>query len=195
MRSVTFPKLGDAVPKRGNVVSAHGARLFFRLSGWRITGTVPNVAKAVAIVAPHTSNWDFLVGVAAMFGLGIRVTFLGKHTLFRWPLGPLMRWLGGVPVDRRVTTGVVDQIVDRFAGADQMILGLAPEGTRSCTARWRTGFYFIALRAGVPIFPVSLDYEDRRVRLGRLFRASGDLDPDLRRLQRFFDGVSGRREQ
>lgn len=159
-----------------------------------MAGSVPNVSKAVVIVAPHTSNWDFLVGVAAMFGLGLRVTFLGKDTLFGRPLGSLMRWLGGVPVDRGVSSGIVDETAERFGDCDRMILALSPEGTRSSVTRWRTGFYFIAQRAEVPIIPVRLDYGRKSIHFGTSLDPTGDIDKDLRTLQGFFSDVMGFRE-
>jgi 1-acyl-sn-glycerol-3-phosphate acyltransferase len=162
--------------------------------GWRFDGSIPNLGRAVVIVAPHTSNWDFVVGVAAMFAIGIRVVFLGKHTLFRLPLGPIMRWLGGVPVDRRVTAGLVESAVAAFGERDEMILALAPEGTRRPVERWRTGFYFVAHGAHVPIVPIALDYEQRTIAIGGPVIASGDLECDLAVLRRFFSGRIGRRQ-
>jgi 1-acyl-sn-glycerol-3-phosphate acyltransferase len=178
---------------RGTRLSRWLGRAAFAGLGWRFAGVIPDVEKAVVIVAPHTSNWDFVVGVAAMFALGIRVVFLGKHTLFRWPLGPVMRWLGGIPVDRRVSTGVVGHAVRMFAERDRMILALAPEGTRRPVERWKTGFHRIAQRAGVPIVPVAFDWSRRRIRFGDPVTPSGDLGNDVRALQSFYTGAGGRR--
>lgn len=164
-----------------------------RLWGWSFDGGIPDFAKGVVIVAPHTSNWDFLIGVAAMFALGLRVVFLGKHTLFRWPLGPVMRWLGGVPVDRRSSGGVVRETVALFDRRERMVLALSPEGTRSSVERWKTGFYHIAVAADVPIVPIALDYGERQIRIGSLFVPTGDLERDLGELEEFFFKVEGRR--
>lgn len=161
--------------------------------GWRIDGAIPNTPKLVLIVAPHTSNWDFVVGVAAKFALGLRVLFLGKDTLFRFPLGALMRRLGGVPVDRSAPHDVVSEIVERFARRERLIVALTPEGTRKRVERWRTGFYHIAHGARVPIVPVALDWGSRTVRIGAPFLTTGDVDGDVRELQRVFARVSGRR--
>lgn len=193
MRDLKVPELGPATPRRGNFFSALAGRFILRLRGWGFEGSVPNVSKAVIIVAPHTSNWDFLVGVAAMFAMGLRSCFLGKHTLFKWPLGSMMRWLGGVPVDRRSARGVVDETVQLFAATDHLILGLSPEGTRRSVDRWKTGFYWVAFKAAVPIVPVAFDYNRRLIRFGELFDPSGDLEADLRVLEQFFDGIEGRR--
>jgi len=164
-----------------------------RLFGWRFEGAIPDVGKGILIVAPHTSNWDFPLGVAAMFALGLRAVFLGKHTLFGKTLGPMMRWLGGVPVDRNAASGVVGETVRLFASREQMILALSPEGTRSSVKRWKTGFYRIAEEAGVPIIPISFDYSTRRISIGDCFMPTGEMADDLRILGRFFEGVEGRR--
>ena len=192
MRNVNVPDLGDSTPRRGNLFSAAVGRASLGLFGWDFEGSVPNVSKAVLIVAPHTSNWDFFIGVAAMFGLGLRGVFLGKHTLFAWPLGSVMRGLGGIPVDRRAARGVVEETVKLFAGREQMILALSPEGTRSSVERWKTGFYYVAMEAQVPIVPVALDYGRRLIRIGGRFEPTGELDRDLQTLEEFFFGAEGR---
>jgi len=159
------------------------ATLFMRASGWKFSGELfPTTNKFVLIVAPHTSNWDFLVGLQAMFALGIRGTFLAKNTLFRFPLGILMRWLGGIPVDRKAAQDVVTQTVTFFRDNEKVIAVVAPEGTRSAAGKWRTGFYWIAHRAGVPILPVAFDYSVREVRVFPLFTPTGDMETDLPKL-------------
>jgi len=193
MWKINVPELGDSTPGRGNSLTAAAGRFFLGVFAWGFEGSIPNVSRAVLIVAPHTSNLDFLVGVSAMFALGVRVVFLGKHTLFSWPLGPLMRWLGGVPVDRREARGVVDETVALFAERERMILALAPEGTRGSVERWKTGFYYVALEAKVPIVPVAFDYRQRRISLGRRFDPTGDLEADFSALETFFYGAEGRR--
>ncbi len=162
------------------------------LFGWSFDGAIPDVAKAVIIVAPHTSNWDFPLGVAAMFALSLRAVFLGKHTLFRKPLGPMMRWLGGVPVDRSAARGVVGETVKLFSEREQMILALSPEGTRSSVERWKMGFYHIAVAAEVPIVPIAFDYGTRRISIGDCYVPTGEMVGDLAALESFFSGVEGR---
>lgn len=189
---MTLPALGPKLPARGNRFSKGlGAWLLVRL-GWRLAGDIPDVAKAVLIVVPHTSNWDFVVGVAAMLGLGLRISWLGKHTLFRAPLGRAMRWLGGVPVNRHKAAGVVEQSVVAFAQHEQFLLGLAPEGTRSKVTHWRRGFYHIALSAGVPILPVAFDYAQRTIVLGKLLHPSGRWDDDAATLADFYRCTIGK---
>ncbi|HEX2722936.1 MAG TPA: 1-acyl-sn-glycerol-3-phosphate acyltransferase, partial [Gemmatimonadaceae bacterium] len=118
-------------------------RYALQLGGWKFEGAMPDEPKFVIIVAPHTSNWDFVLGVAALFSLGLKITFLGKHTLFKGPLRPLMHWLGGVPVDRSVSRDRVGEAVAAFERADRMIMAVAPEGTRKPVKEWKTGFYHI----------------------------------------------------
>ncbi len=165
-----------------------------KVAGWTFRGSIPNVAKAVIIVAPHTSNWDFVIGAAGMLALDLDLRFLGKHTLFEGPLAPIMRGLGGIPVDRsHPGSGVVDTMVALFAAEDRLILALAPEGTRGRVERWRTGFYRIAAGAGVPIVPVALDYGSKTIVLGTPASASGDVEADLAALRAFFADAVGRR--
>jgi len=162
---------------------------------WSISGTVPDVSKGVIIVAPHTSNWDFVIGIAGMLALDLDLHFLGKHTLFEGPLAPLMRLLGGIPVDRsQPGSGVVEEMGERMRSADQLLLALAPEGTRSSVEKWKTGFHRIALSGGVPIAPVTLDYGRREIRFGALVMPTEDLESDIAVLQAFFDGARGRRQ-
>ena len=176
---LNIPVLGSQVPQRGNTITRGLAITAMRLTGWQFEGTVPDIPQFVLIVAPHTSNWDFCVGVMAMFALNLRGTFLGKDTLFRWPLGIAMRWLGGVPVDRYSPHNVVEQTVAYFQRRPQMVLALSPEGTRKLLSGWRTGFYFVARGAGVPILPVAFDYPHRTIRLLSLFETTGDQAADF----------------
>jgi 1-acyl-sn-glycerol-3-phosphate acyltransferase len=146
-------------------------------------GDVPADPKFVAIVAPHTSNWDFVVGVAAMFALDLRVRWLGKHSLFRWPLGPLFRALGGRPVQRDTAHGVVTEIADAIRAEPEFILAVTPEGTRRHVDEWRTGFYHIARQAQIPIVPVTLDWGRREVVLATPMRPTGDMKRDIDQLR------------
>jgi 1-acyl-sn-glycerol-3-phosphate acyltransferase len=157
-----------------------------RLAGWRLRGSLPQEPRFVAILAPHTSNWDFLLGIAAMFALGFRLTWLGKHTIFRGPAGPLLRWLGGEPVDRTVAGGIVSTAIERFAARRQYALGLSPEGTRQRVSEWKTGFHRIARGAGTPIVPVVLDYQQRTMTIGAPFWPGDDVDGDLASLRALF---------
>jgi 1-acyl-sn-glycerol-3-phosphate acyltransferase len=187
-----LPILGPQIPRSGNVISRTIGRWMLSLMRWDVTGAIPDRSKLVIIVAPHTSNWDFVVGIAAKLALGLDVRWLGKDTLFAGPLGAVMRALGGLPVDRSSSHDVVSQMVDRFAGADRLIVGIAPEGTRKRVERWRTGFYHIAHGAGVPIVPVAFNFGEREVQIGEPFATSGDAEKDVAALQQRFVGVRGR---
>lgn len=160
--------------------------------GWRVEGEIPNQPKFVLIVAPHTSNWDFPVGMSAKLALGLGAAWVGKHTIFRWPFGHLLRALGGIPVDRSASNDIVQQIVAEFARRPRMVFALAPEGTRTKVERWKTGFYHIARGAGVPIVPVAFDWEQRAIRIMSPFTPTGDADSDIAELRRLFEGVKGR---
>ena len=183
------PSLGPAVPRRGNSISRWIGRAMMSSGGWQFEGVVPNEPKFVIIVAPHTSNWDFFVGVAALFSLGFQISFLGKHTLFIWPVGIFMRWLGGIPVERTVKKDRVAATISAFDSADKLILAVAPEGTRKLVTEWKTGFYHVAHGAHVPIIPVAFDYGDKVVRLGAPFWTTGDKDSDILKIKEFYRNV------
>lgn len=190
---LAVPYLGEAVPRRGNRFSKGLGWLWLRLLGWGFSGEIPNLAQCVIVVAPHTSNWDFVVGLAAKLALGIRVDWLGKHTIFRWPLGVVWRWLGGIPIDRRAAGGVVEAASAAFRQRERLFLALSPEGTRRKVEKWKSGFYRIGQSAGVPLLPVALDYGNRKVAFFPIFRLTGDYEADLTRLQACFRADMARR--
>ena len=181
-----IPALPPNAPGRGNALSRALGRWTLRLGGWRIDGELPDVLRCVIIVAPHTSNWDFVWGLATKLALGLQVDWIGKHTLFRFPFGFLLRRLGGIPVARHAPGDIVERIAQQVKERRQVFLGLSPEGTRRKVERWKTGFHRIAMVASVPIFPVALDYSARCVRLFPLYQATGDYQTDLHALQRHF---------
>jgi len=148
--------------------------------------------KYVLIGSPHTSNWDFPIALLLMRVIGIEGHWIAKHTVFRWPVGWLMRWLGGLPVDRTASHNFVDQIVELFEEREQLVITIAPEGTRKKTAHWKTGFYYIALGAGVPVVLGYLDYPNKRGGLGPTVQPSGDLAADLERMREFYSDKTGR---
>lgn len=186
MSANLIPPVGDLVHRRGNVITKAIASVSMLVTGWRFEGQLPNLRKFVIIVAPHTSNWDFPTGVQAMFALGLRGTFLGKDALFKWPFGYFFRWLGGVPVDRSSKNNVVDQTIALFHQRERMILALSPEGTRKKIDKWRTGFYWVAVGAGVPIVPVAFDFPNKRYILHAPQTMTGDPAVDIPHLRSFF---------
>lgn len=149
----------------------------------------------VIIVAPHSSNLDFIVGVAAKLAMRLSVTYLGKDTLFRFPLGIVMRRLGGIPVDRANANAVVSSVITQMENRRAMLLAIAPEGTRRPVERWRTGFYHIARGADVPILPVALDWGTRTVRIGTPFAPTGDMDADIAELRGRFSAARRKDER
>ena len=192
MRAGRFPELPPNAPRRGNAFTRALGRGLLTLAGWRVAGEFPDRPKLVAIVAPHTTNWDFVVGILAVFALGLRVRYLGKDTLFRPPLGWLMRWLGGTPVVRDTPQGAVGEAAAMIAREERVLLGIAPEGTRTPGRPWRSGFYNIALAAQVPILPAAFDYPGKALRLFPLFEPTGDYAADLARLQSFYAEIRRR---
>ncbi len=156
------------------------------LGGWRVEGRLPDEPRFVVIVAPHTSNWDFLVCVLAMFATGLRLNWLAKRSLFHFPLEPALRWLGGEPIDRTARQGTVELAIARFREREQWVLGISPEGTRKRVEEWKTGFHRIAAGAGVPIVPMWIDYSRRVFGLGTPGRPTGELDADVTALRSLF---------
>jgi 1-acyl-sn-glycerol-3-phosphate acyltransferase len=180
------PPLPPAAPRFGNAATRGIGLALLRLFRWKVIGRVPNLPKLVAVAAPHTSALDVFVGVAVMLAIGARVRWLAKHTTFRWPLGPPLRWLGGIPVDRAHPATVVRDVIELMVREEQMYLALAPEGTRRKVSHWKSGFYRIASAAGVPILPVALDYSRRVADLGPLLTPGGDYEADVQVLKRHF---------
>lgn len=178
-----IPELGPNVQRAHGRVAAAVGRFMMGIRGWRVEGTFPDVPRMVLIVAPHTSNWDFLTGVWVKMAMRMGARFVGKHTLFRGPLGVFMRWLGGVPVDRQAAAGFAEETARILEKAERMTLVIAPEGTRKRTDRWKSGFYRIAVAAGVPILLTRFDYPRKLVVFGPLFHPTGDYERDLAALQ------------
>jgi 1-acyl-sn-glycerol-3-phosphate acyltransferase len=166
---------------------------WFRRRGWTMVGTRPSQAKYVVAGAPHTSNSDFVAFLAAVRYFDIPARYIGKHTLFRWPLGGLMRRLGGIPVRRHTSQGLVEQVVAEFGRAEEMALVLAPEGTRSRGEYWHSGFYRIAVGARVPIVCGFVDYATKTIGLGPAIEPTGDVRADMDRIRAFYAGKRGRR--
>lgn len=181
-----------ALGKQKSTLTNSIARLILKLSGWRTHVIPPHTSRYVLIGAPHTSNWDFLLALALMSVERIPIRIMGKDSLFRWPMGVFMRAIGAIPVNRRERTSLVDQIVAKFDEHSDLIIGISPEGTRSKTSRWRTGFYYIALKAKVPIVMAYLDYKNKIVGLGPSIKPTGDIQADFVKIRDFYSGIVGK---
>lgn len=189
---MAIPEPGSSLPRRGGPIRAALGRLILRLTGWRIDPQLPDLPKCVVIAAPHSSNWDFIIGIGFVFALRLDAHFIGKAQLFRGPLRPLMRWLGGIPVDRDRPQGFVDHAIALFGAREKLLVAVAPEGTRKPVDKWKTGFYRIALGAGVPIVPGYFDNGRRAVGMGPPFHPTGDTEADLATLRSFYATIPRR---
>lgn len=167
------------------------ARLFLRSAGWKLKGVRPASRRYVLIAAPHTSNWDLLFMLALAWAAGIRISWMGKHTLFRPPFGKLTQLLGGVPVRRHARENVVTQMATAFDERPDLVLAIAPEGTRSYAPHWKSGFYQIALAARVPIVMGYLDYYHRCGGFGPELVPTGDPGEDMDEIRSFYSDKSG----
>ena len=168
------------------------ARQVMRVGGWRMVGAFPDLPKAVLIGAPHSSNWDGIWGFAAKIAIGLDVRIVGKHQLFWWPLGPILRRIGVIEVNREAAHGLVGQLSQRFADEERFWLGLAPEGTRKRVERWKPGFWKIAKTAGVPVVPAYFHYPDKVIGIGEPFVLTDDMDADIARIGAWFAPWQGK---
>ncbi|MGK4567900.1 1-acyl-sn-glycerol-3-phosphate acyltransferase [Flavobacterium sp. 3HN19-14] len=167
--------------------------IFFRLMGWKITGSMDaSIKKSVMIVVPHTSWNDFFTGLFARGIIGLEMHWVGKKELFKFPFSGYFRWMGGEPLDRSGGRNNVDAIVDIFKKRGVFRMAIAPEGTRKKVTEWKTGFYYIALKADVPIIPIAFDYGSKEVNVAPAFYPTGDIEDDFRKLESHFIGVKGK---
>jgi 1-acyl-sn-glycerol-3-phosphate acyltransferase len=163
-----------------------------RLKSWKLNITLPTSRKFVLVGAPHTSNWDLLSALMIKYGAGLNMHWIGKDTIFRKPFGGALRRLGGIPVNRRSSNNFVGQIVEVFNRVENLVVAIAPEGTRSKTGYWKTGFYYIAQGAGVPIALGYVDYGQKTVGIGPSFMPTGDIQTDFEHIKDFYSGMQGR---
>ncbi len=185
--------IGASVPRRGNAFTRWLARTCLKLGGWQLIGVVPDAPRFIIIGAPHTSNWDFVIVMATAISLNVRVSWMGKHTLFTGIPGRFLRWLGGVPVNRNAPEGVVGENVRAFRDSDGLVLCITPEGTRGESGEWKSGFHRIAREADVPILLAAFDYSNRIVWLGPTIEASEDRDGDMAMIRNHYSGIQGRK--
>ena len=168
------------------------SRTILKLAGWHIDVTLPKEEKFVLIGAPHTTNWDLPIALLCFWAVSLRITWVGKKQLFIGPLNYFFRALGGLPVDRSVSTGFIEQVAQLFKDREQMVFGLTPEGTRSRTEHWKTGFYYLALAAEVPLCLAYIDYPSRTIGFGKMITPSGDIDKDFEQIKLFYQDKEGK---
>lgn len=180
-------------PPKVNILIKTLAQWFIALVGWKAEGDIHLLPKKfVAIMAPHTSNWDLIFIVGVIFALGVKFNWFGKEEAFRWPLGGLFKRLGGIPIERSAHKNMVQQTVESIRSREQVIVGIAPEGTRSNAKYWKTGFYNIAHQASVPIVFAFLDYARKVGGLGPMMQTTGDIEEDLEEIRKYYKGVTAK---
>lgn len=166
--------------------------IFFRIMGWRINGAIDDsLTKCIMIVVPHTSWVDFFIGVLARGAIGQEMHYVAKKELFVFPFGGWFRWMGGAPIDRSKNQNTVDAIAALFKSRKVFRLAIAPEGTRKKVDKWKTGFYYIALKADVPVIAVAFDYGNKTVALAPPYFLKGDIEKDITTLEAYYKGVAG----
>ncbi len=167
--------------------------LGLKLAGWKLEGQPPPEKKYVLIAVPHTTNWDFPITLAMAFLFKFDIFWMGKDSLFKGAFGPVMRWLGGIPVNRSASSNLVQQTIDAFNANDKLVITIPPEGTRSRVEKWKTGFYYIAHGANVPIALGFLDYKRKVGGFLPTFYPTGNADKDIAEIRKFYANISGLR--
>lgn len=182
-----IPEVAAAVPQRGNAFTQKLGMGLLRFWGWKIEGEFPNVPKAVMVAAPHTSNWDGAITLSVVLAMRLSMHWMGKDSMFRFPFGRLLLWMGGIPVDRSSGRGLVQTTVDKFAQNAQYLVLISPEGTRSATREWKTGFYKIAQAAKVPILLAYIDFGRKIVGFGPLLHPTEDTAGEIQKIRNFYE--------
>jgi 1-acyl-sn-glycerol-3-phosphate acyltransferase len=168
------------------------SKWLLRMAGWKVEYTVPDYPKCIICVAPHTSNWDFILGELTIRSIGRKAGFLMKESWFRWPLGAFFRSLGGVPVPRKnKTQSLTEVIVKKFHESSQLVLAITPEGTRKPTAKWHSGFLYIVRDAGVPLVLGAIDYKEKRIVVDRCYVPTGDIEQDMQNIKQYYKQFHG----
>lgn len=183
------PKITQNTPRQGNRFSVWLGCSVLRSLGWRFEGQWCDDKKAVIAVAPHTSNWDFVIGISVVFSLKLKISFFGKKSIFIKPFSYLLESWGGIPIDRTQKHGVVSQIISEIKSRETMLLCIAPEGTRSLVFPWKTGFLHIAHQADIPVFLIGLDYKRKVICLGPVFKPSENIQLEIQKVYEFYAKV------
>ena len=180
------PTIPPGMPTMGNFLTRRIGYGLMRLQGWKFTGEIPDTRKLVAVAAPHTSNWDFIVAMPAILALGIKVSFLMKKEAFFFPFKQLFQWLGGLPTDRNKATNIASQVAEAYENKDKLWVALTPEGTRSKVDRWKTGFARIAWNAKVPILLVAFDGKNKAIVFDKLVEPREDFEAFAEELRQYY---------
>lgn len=189
-KQLKYADLGNQVPRRGGRLSPRIGRVMLKALGWKVVGSIPNVPKAVFIGLPHTSNFDGLYTIPMVLGLDLDLRLMGKDSLFKNPmLSKFFKWAGIIPINRSKKGSVLQAAIDQMKASDSLFLGLAPEGTRGYTDKFKTGFYYIAKEAEVPIIPVAMDYKTKQIRFLTPVYPSGDFEADMNKILSQYKGV------
>ena len=186
MSADLLPHAPPNMPRLRPSWTAGVCRWILGACGWRMVGEFPDIPKLVAIAAPHSTNWDVIWGLLFKIALRLDVHFIGKREAFFWPLGPVLRAFGGIPVDRSAAHGLVGAMRREFESRERFWLALAPEGTRKKVQKWKTGFWHIAREAGVPVLPVYFHYPEKTIGIGPLFHPGADVAADMARIREFY---------
>jgi 1-acyl-sn-glycerol-3-phosphate acyltransferase len=189
---LNIPILSDSIPRIGNKFSYWIGKTVLRVMGWQFSGEFPSHSKMIIVVAPHTSNWDFVLGLGVAFSLRLKISFFGKHSIFIPPFDRLLKRWGGIPVERSSAHGIVEQMSNQMRDADKMILCLSPEGTRSRIEKWKTGFLHIAQKADVPVFLVAFDYKKKHIEFGPVHKIGDDITLELNKIYRHYADVQAK---
>jgi len=166
--------------------------ILLKITGWKLEGKFPKNRNCIVIAAPHTSNWDFFYGLILVLAGGIDTYWIGKASLFKFPFGPVMKWLGGIPVDRSKHNNMVSQVAESFSHSKSLAITIPPEGSRSARSHWKSGFYFIALKAQVPILLGFIDFKNKKGGFGPLFYPTGNIEADMKTIRDFYKDIRGR---
>lgn len=169
------------------------SKWLLHIAGWKVEYTVPDYPKCIICVAPHTSNWDFILGELTIRSVGRKAGFLMKESWFKWPLGPIFRAIGGIPVPRKnKKQSLTEAIVKKFNESQRLVLAITPEGTRKANAKWHTGFLYIAQEARVPLVLGAIDYKYKRIVVDRCYKPTGDIEKDMRAIKEYYSQFHGR---
>ena len=171
-----WPCLGDAIPQRKHPIRMFIGRIIFKLIGWKLEGNLPNKSKLVLVALPHSSNFDFILALSVIWGWGLKLNYMGKHTLFKFPHGVFFRAIGGISVDRRSPQGLIEKMTSEFNSRSSLMLGIAPEGTRNSDGTLKAGFARIAKAASAPVLPVIVNYKTKTLTLGQLITDLSDVN-------------------